>query len=111
MDLDSIKSKDEKILSIEDKKTIKSSIITLKPKETTSYTKTLYWDKKRYFKIENNEFYLDEIKPHYIEFTITLTDNDFKKNLYSKNSEELLKNLKFIKGWFTSNKMKINFRE
>jgi uncharacterized protein (DUF2344 family) len=111
MDLDSIKSKNEKILSIEDKKTIKSSIITLNPRETISYTKTLYWNKKRYFKIEDNEFYLDEIKPHYIEFTITLMENDFNKKFYSKNSEALLKNLNFIKGWFTSNKVEINFKE
>ena len=111
MDLDSIKSNDEKILSIEDKKTIKASIITLKPREKISYTKILYWNKTRYYKIDENEFYLDEIKPHYIEFSITLTDDDFSKNLYSKNSEALLQNLHFIKGWFTSNKLEINFKE
>lgn len=111
MDFDSIKSNDEKILSIEDKKIIKAAIISLKPKEKISYTKTLYWNKTRYYKIEDNEFYLDEIKPHYIEFTITLTDDDFTKNLYSKNSEALLQNIHFIKGWFTSNKVEINFKE
>jgi hypothetical protein len=111
MDLDSIKSNDEKILSIEDKKTIKVSIITLKPREKISYSKILCWNKTRYYKIDENEFYLDEIKPHYIEFSITLTDDDFSKNLYSKNSEALLQNLHFIKGWFTSNKVEINFKE
>ncbi len=111
MDMDSIKSKDEKILSIEDKKIIKSSIITLQPKEKISYSKTLYWNKGRYYKIEDNEFYLDENKTHYIEFTINLVEQGLKNNLYSKDADKLLKDFSFIKGWFTSNKMEINFKE
>ena len=111
IDMDSIKKKNEKELLIWQKKELLNSNITLKPKERISYSKNLIWDKKRYFKIENNEFYIDEEKPHYIELTINLRKEDLKEELDTKEFQDIMNNPNFIKGWFTSNKVEINFKE
>jgi len=86
-------------------------IITLKPKQKIAYTKNLIWDKKRYLKFDENEFYLDEKTPHYFELTINLMKEQFKDLLEPEEFQTIMNNPNFIKGWFISNKMEINFKE
>jgi hypothetical protein len=111
MNMDSIKKMDEKATLNWEKELLLKSITTLKEKEKINYSKTLIWDKKRYHKIEDNEFYIDENKPYYIEFTVNLMIEEFISKGDLEDFGELLKNYNFIKGWFTSNKAALNFKE
>lgn len=111
LDIDSVKKKDEKTLMLEDRKLFLSSIITIKPKERISFSKTLFWNKIRYYKIEDNEFYINEDLPHYLEFTINLTKEEFKNHLETEEYQKIIANPNYIIGWFSSNKMELNMKE
>ncbi|MEC4004053.1 hypothetical protein OX283_005255 [Flavobacterium sp. SUN052] len=90
---------------------ILKSIIKLKPKESKNYSIQIIWNKKRYFQIDDNEFYLNEDIPHYIEFTINLMKEQLKDKIIKDEFEKIMNNQNFISGWLTSNKMEINFKE
>jgi hypothetical protein len=90
---------------------IMKSIIKLKPKESKFYSAEVIWDKKRYFKIDDNEFYLNEDMPHFIELTINLMKEEFKDKIINEEFEKIIINPNFISGWFISNKVEINFKE
>jgi hypothetical protein len=85
--------------------------ITLNPNQKKSFTKTFSWDKKRYFKIDEVEYYIDEKIPHYFELSINLMKEEFKDKLSTEEFDKIQNDKSFIKGWFTSNKMEINFKE
>ncbi len=109
--LDSINKLDEQTLLMERKKQFSTSIIRLQPNEKRDFTKTLIWNKSRYYKLEDNEFYLDENKPHYFELTINLMKEYFKDYVEVNEYQEILNNPSYIKGWFTSNKVEIDFKD
>ena len=111
INLDSKSIIDENELLLEKGKNFSKSIITLLPKEKRSYSKTLIWNKSRYYKLEDNEFYLDENKPHYFELTINLMKEYFKDYVEVNEYQEILNNPSYIKGWFTSNKVEIDFKD
>lgn len=86
-------------------------ILTLKPNETKDFAIETHWNKERYYKIDDNEFYLDEKDRFEIELSLYLDKSNRKNSL---SPEELLKfnnDENFIEGTFISNKVEINFKE
>lgn len=117
-ELESIKSNITEYLLIEHKKTkeknskeIINSIIKLNPKEIKSYTVTLDWDKNRYQKSFDNEYYLDEKSSHYIDLFLYLNKEELEKNLLIEDLKTILEDKTIAKGWLQSNRMEINFKE
>lgn len=88
-----------------------NSIFSLNPKETKTYSVVWYWDKKRYFKRDEFEYYLDEKGTFNIQFYLFLMKEQYQNKLTPIDYEELLKIPNFIKGVFESEKVEINFKE
>ena len=109
-DIEELK-KDENYFLKKSNKELLESIFKLNPYQKITFTKTLNWDKKRYYKIEEDEYYINEDMPHYLELSINLIKEGFKEQLEKKEFEKIMANPNFIKGWFTSNKMELNFKE
>lgn len=95
----------------EQKKYIIKNIQEMKPNETREYSTTFNWDKNRYFKNDVMEYYIDENEPHFFELHMNLMKEELLSNFSEEEKNEILKDKNFIKGWFTSNKVEINFRE
>lgn len=91
--------------------TIMNSIYTLQPKETKTYTANWFWDKKRYFKRDEFEYYLDEKGTFYIQMYLFLMKEQYQNKLTKDDYETLMKMPNFIKGVFQSEKVEINFKE
>lgn len=103
--------KDENYFLKRTNKELLESIFKLNPHQKITFTKTLIWNKKRYYKIEEDEYYINEDMPHYFELTLNLMKEQFKEKLLPENYEKIIKNPYFINGWIISNKMEINFGE
>ena len=88
-----------------------SDIIILNPKQKKIFSKTLFWDKKRYRKIDDIEYYLDEMITHYFELSINLMKQEYKDKLSDDDYQQIMSNPNFIKGWYTSNRIEINFKK
>jgi hypothetical protein len=95
----------------ESKKATLKNIQELKSGETLNYSSTFRWDKNRYFKNDVMEYYIDEKEPHFFELHINLMKEELLSKFSQEEQNEILKDKNFIKGWFTSNKVEINFRE
>ena len=87
-----------------------SSMQSIRPNETKSYTKNFFWDKTRYYKLDDNEFYLDEKSNHFLEISITLLKEEYQKTVSKEMFETITKNKNFVKGSFVSNRHLINFQ-
>ena len=117
MNLDSIVKGDKSEKEINDyflkgnSKELLKSIMTIASKKTSHYKIEVIWNKKRYHKIDNIEFYLNEDIPHYIDFTLNLMREEFKDKLTPDDYQQIITNPNFIKGWYTSNRVEINFKE
>jgi hypothetical protein len=96
---------------IRNSKQLLNSIYTLKPKETKTYSTIWYWDKQRYFKRDEYEYYLDEKGTFYIQFYLFLMKEQYQNKLIAIDYETLMKTPNFIKGVFQSEKVEINFKE
>ena len=105
------KNKDENYRLRKSSEELMNSIMALEPKETKHYTKIYYWDKKRYHKIDELEYYINENSNCYLELYIVLLNEHFKERMTDDDFKTLLNIPNFIEGWFTSNKVEINFRE
>ena len=81
---------------------------TLAPNEQKNFTRILYWNKTKYYKQDENEYFLDENANYYIEFFVNLRKEEFKESLTQKQYDEILDDKNFIKGVFFSEKTKIN---
>lgn len=88
-----------------------NNIIILKPKETKSFTIKTLWNKNRFIKNDDLEFYLDENNTIEIELILDLKTNLFKDQLSEEDLKKINANPNFIRGDFVSNKMKIEFKE
>jgi hypothetical protein len=95
-------------LQFRERKVIEDLFI-LQPKETRSFTKTLYWNKDRYFFHDPEEFYLSDTAKHYLELTIVLLKEAFKDKLTEEEYTAIMADEHFIKGVYFSNKAEINF--
>jgi hypothetical protein len=88
-----------------------NNIIILKPKETKSFTIKTLWNKNRFIKNDDLEFYLDENNTIEIELILDLKTNLFNDKLSEEDLVKINANPNFIRGDFVSNKMKIDFKE
>jgi hypothetical protein len=87
------------------------SIVYLKPNETKNFQIITFWDKQRYFKIDENEYYLDENEKYEFELSLYLDKLNRKEKLTEEEFTKIKNDENFIEGRFSSNKMKINFGE
>lgn len=87
------------------------SILTLEPFETKQYYKTFYWDKKRYYKNDEIEYYIDEKSNCFLELFIVLLKEEFKERLIDSDYTKIMNTPNFTKGWYNTKKKEINFKE
>ena len=69
------------------------------------------WNKKRYYKIDDNEYYLNENDKFEIELSLYLDKTNRKNSLSPEEFSKINSDGNFIQGTFTSNKMEVNFKE
>lgn len=87
------------------------SKITLKPKETKTFVIKTSWNKERYFKEDDLEYYLDEKDKYEFELVLDLKKTFFKERLSTVEYLKIEKDIHFIEGIFTTNKIEINFKK
>ena len=90
---------------------IMSTIIMLNPHESKSYAASFMWDKNRYVTHYDNEYYLDEKIPHYLDLVLILMKEELYSTLLPEDKVTIEANKTIIKGWLSSNKVEINFKE
>ena len=88
-----------------------NAVFTLQPRETKQFIQKIYWNKIRYIKNDELEYYLDEKSLHSIQIELTLMKKEFRDRLTSEELQPFLTNPNFIKGYFHSNKVEIDFKE
>ena len=87
------------------------SMMTLQPFETKQYSKTFYWNKERYYKTNEMEYYINEKSNCFLELFIVLLKEEYSERMTENDFNTITNTPNFTKGWFTSNKVEINFRE
>ena len=85
------------------------SKITLNPKEIKSFAIKTSWNRERYFKEDDLEYYLDEKDNYLFELVLDLKKTSFKDRLLEDDYLKFKKDSNFIEGIFTTNKVKIDF--
>lgn len=85
--------------------------VMFSPKETKNFSVKCSWNKKRYFKNGDEEYYLDEKSDYFIEFVLVLSVEKLKNRLKPEDFELLKNDKTYVNGVFTSNKIKIDFEE
>ena len=108
MNFDSVVKKDINELNKEKEKLLFKSILTLNPLEKKVFLKELIWDKTRYFKFDEEEYFINNESKYSFEISIDLLSDYFLK---TSNDIDLIKNYNFINGTFVSNKIEISFKE
>lgn len=81
----------------------------MQPKESKSFVIKTVWDKKRYYIQDDLEYYLDEKDKFEFELTFQLIKTHFENRLSPEEFAKIAKDKNFIEGFFTSNKVDINF--
>ena len=107
---DSIALDDRYLWRIKRKKLL-NEISFLNPNEKKTFRHELLWDKTRYHKQDDYEYYLHEVEPYYMEILITLMKEEYKDRLTSEEYQKIADDTNFIKGAFVSNKVEIDFSE
>ena len=87
------------------------NIQKMKPNETKNFTAILLWDKQRYHKNDIYEYYIQENEQHFFELHINLMKEELLLTFSEEERKDILKDLNLTKGWFTSNKVPIDFNE
>lgn len=88
-----------------------NNIQTFKANETKHFTEELIWDKNRYHRNDDIEYYIEEKEKHYLELHINLMTEELLLNFSEEEKKEVLKDKILTKGWFTSNKIEIDLSE
>ena len=88
-----------------------NSIIKLNPNETRKFTIKTLWDKNRFVKNDDLEYYLDENKKIEIELILQLNKKVFKDRLSTQEYKAIETDENFIEGDFKSNKLEVKFDE
>lgn len=101
----------DKFLSKNEKDSISKIVVeqqlkSLKPNENLIGTIKLHWNKTRYYKIDDLEYYIDEIKPMYIYLALLTSKYDYYQ---IKNST--IKTEEFFDSVSFSEKVEINFKD
>ena len=86
------------------------SKITLKPNEIKLFEIQTNWNKDRYFKQDDLEYYLDEKDQYEFELILDLKKTAFQSQLSTEEFSTIEKDKNFIQGIFTSNKIFIDFK-
>ncbi len=94
---------------LENQNLLKSKI-TLAPKEIKLFEIKTDWNKERYYKQDDLEYYLNENDKYEFELTLDLKKSLFKDSLSKEDFATIAKDKNFIQGAFTSNKMIIDFK-
>lgn len=92
-------------------KNIMNSLLTFEPYESRSYSVSFSWDKNRYVTHYDNEYYLDEKTPHYLDVVIILMKEELYSRLLPDDQIKIDANKTILRGWLNSNKMEINFKD
>ncbi len=87
------------------------SITKLNPNESKEFEISTNWNKERYYKMDDKEFYLDEKDKFEIELSLFLDKSNRENSLSPEEFAKINTNGNFIQGTFTSNKVEINFKE
>lgn len=87
------------------------TIIVIKPNETKKFVIMTNWNKERYYKIDDNEFYLDDKAKFEIDLSLNLDKLNRKNSLSTDEFIKFQNDSNFLQGTFTSNKLEINFKE
>lgn len=88
-----------------------SSIVILKPFQKKNFSKTLFWNKERYYVINNTENYLDEKANYEIQLMLIILKDELFKDLSREDLSSIKTFPDFIQGVFITDKMKINLAE
>ncbi|WP_310556622.1 hypothetical protein [Flavobacterium sp.] len=86
------------------------SKINLNPNEIKTLVIKTSWNKDRYFKQDDLEYYLDEKDKYEFELILDLKKTAFKSQLSNDEFDTIEKDKNFIEGIFTSNRIEINFK-
>lgn len=89
----------------------KVDIMSFAPSETKTFEQQLFWQKNRYYKNDDLEFYLNEKHKYEIMFTVILHKKQLKEQISEKLYAEIMLDKNFIEGVFYSNKMQIEFKD
>ena len=100
-------NKDE-IWILKNQKLLKS-IVTLKPNEVKYFTIETSWRRNRYFKIEDEEYYLNENDKFEIQLNLILNKSDRKEFLTNEEFLKIKNNPNFLEGTFQSNLKELSF--
>lgn len=95
----------------ERKEQLISNIKKLEPNESLKVQTKLYWNKQRYFKDSTFEYYIQENEKYYFELHIHLMKEELLLDLSENERNEILKGLNLTKGWYTSNRVAIDFSQ
>ncbi|MFV8353055.1 hypothetical protein [Flavobacterium sp. XS2P14] len=101
----------QKVISTTISKNIINSIFKLKGNETKSFVASLTWDKNRYHKHFDNEYYLDQKSTHYLDLFLYFNKYELKDHLLPEDLNTILEDATIATGWLYSNKMEINFND
>jgi hypothetical protein len=103
--------KQQQELTIKTSKKIIESIVTFQPNETKNFSATLSWDKNRYHKFEDNEYFLDQKTTHYLDLFLYLNKEELTSTLLPEDLKIILNDPTIITGWIYTNKVEINFKD
>lgn len=90
---------------------IMNSIMRLKKDEKRSFTAILYWDRERYQKQDENEYFLSADAKSELELSMHLQKEELKNRLDEAAFEKLMSDPELIHGWFTSNRLEIDLSD
>lgn len=88
---------------------IMNSVQTMKPKETKKFTIQTTWNRNRFIKNDDLEYYLNENENFEFQLILDLKKVSFKDSLSKDQLDGFVSNPNFIQGVFVSNKAKIEF--
>jgi hypothetical protein len=88
-----------------------NNIQKMQPNEVKHFDAVIVWDKNRYHRNGDIEYFIEEKETHFIELHINLMTEELLLSFSEAEKNEILKDKILTKGWFTSNKMEINLGE
>ena len=101
----------QKESKIKTSKKIIESIVKFIANETKTFSATLSWDKNRYQKFEDNEYFLDQNSKHYLDLFLYLNREELTSTLLSEDLKIILDDPTIATGWIYTNKVEINFKD
>lgn len=109
--IEELKARREERLKINDFDYVKSAVTTLKPNESKDFTEFYYWNKVRYFKINDLEYYIDENATFFLELSMNLPKEKFQYFFSEEEYKKMKHNPNFLEGIVRSNQVELNFKE